>query len=54
MMWIAVLFTSVYGPDFVSVNGATSTTIPSGIFVGLFALLGSGAVARYGFRRGER
>ena len=51
MMWLAVLFASVYGPNFVSTSGASTTTIPSGIFVAFFACLGSAAVAKYGFRR---
>ena len=52
-MWLAVLFASVYGGDFVSVNGGAtqSTTIPSAVFVALFASLASVAVARRAFRR---
>ena len=39
IMWLAVLFDAVFGPDFVtsSASGATTTTIPSAIFVALFA-----------------
>ena len=53
-MWLAVLFASVYGGDFVSSNGsgANVTTIPSGVFVALFACLASVAVARRAYRRG--
>jgi hypothetical protein len=52
VMWLAVLFTSIYGGDFVSVNASAtnSTTIPSGIFVALFACLATVAVARRAFR----
>ena len=51
-MWLAVLFTSIYGGDIVSVNGGSqSTTIPSGVLVALFACLASVAVARRAFRR---
>lgn len=52
-MWLAVLFASIYGGDFVSVNGGgtNSTTVPSGIFVALFAWLASMAVAKRAFRR---
>jgi hypothetical protein len=52
-MWVAVLFTSIYGGDFVSANGAGSetTTIPSSVFVAFFACLASVAVARRAFRR---
>ena len=51
MMWVAVAISAVWGPDFVSSNGAgtQSTTIPSGVAVALFAFLGSWAVAKYAF-----
>jgi hypothetical protein len=51
-MWIAVAVTAVWGPDFVGTsNDGNSSTIPSGIFVALFASVGTWAVARYGFGR---
>ncbi len=51
-MWLAVLFTGVYGPDFVSTSaGGNSTTIPSAIGVAFFAFLGTASVAKAGFRR---
>ena len=51
-MWLAVLFTAVWGPDFVSTTpGGTTTTIPSAVLVALFASLATWAVAKYGFRR---
>jgi hypothetical protein len=52
-MWLAVLFTSVYGGDLVSVNGSgtQSTTVPSGVLVAFFAFLASVSVARRAFRR---
>jgi hypothetical protein len=54
-MWLAVLFDAVYGPSFVSTTaGGTSTTIPSAIFVALFAFLGTASVARYGFRHDKQ
>ena len=47
-MWIAVAVTAVWGSDFVgSSNDGTNTTIPSGIFVGLFATIGTWALAKY-------
>ena len=47
-MWIAVAVTAVWGSDFVaSSNDGNSTTIPSGIFVGLFATIGTWALAKY-------
>ncbi len=48
-MWLAVLFDAVYGPDFVSSSGASTTTIPSVIVVAPFAFLGTRTVARYAF-----
>ena len=52
-MWLAVLVTAVYGGDFTSVNaGSQTTTIPSAVFVALFACIGSISVAKRAFRRG--
>ena len=53
-MWGAVAISAVWGPDFVSTSGsgATTTTIPSGIAVALFASISSWLVAKHGFRRG--
>jgi hypothetical protein len=54
-MWIAVLFSAVFGPDFVSTSsGGNATTIPSAVFVAFFAALASRWVARYGFGRPDR
>ena len=57
VMWLAVLFDAIYGPDIVNTSGAagtgTSSTVPSAVAVALFAFLGTWVVARYGFR-GER
>ena len=40
--------TAVWGSDFVgSSNDGNNTTIPSGIFVGLFATIGTWALAKY-------
>ena len=51
-MWLAVLFTVVYGGDITSVNaGSQSTTIPSAVFIALFACIGSASVAKRAFRR---
>ena len=55
MSWLAVLFAAVFGPNFVSTSGGTnSTTIPSGIFVALFAFLASASVAKYAFRQDKQ
>jgi len=51
-MWVAVLFVGVYGGDatFHSVDSST-TTIPSGVLVALFAAIGTGSVAKRVFGR---
>ena len=50
VMWIAVVVTSVWAPDFVSTSaGGNSTTIPSGVIVALFATIGSWAIAKRAF-----
>ncbi|MBN1530135.1 MAG: hypothetical protein JW895_13835 [Thermoleophilaceae bacterium] len=52
VMWLAVLFAAVFGPDIVShSNDGNSTTIPSGVAVALFAAIGTRMVAKYGFAR---
>jgi uncharacterized membrane protein len=51
VMWLAVLFDAVYGASLVSTNAGTTTTIPSAVFVSFFAVIGSAAVAKRGFRR---
>ena len=55
-MWAVVAISAVWGPDFVSTSGsgATTTTIPSGIAVAVFATIGTWVVAKYGFgHRGD-
>jgi hypothetical protein len=46
------LFAAVWGPDFVSTNGAgtQSTTIPSAILVAFFAWLATASIAKHGLR----
>ena len=52
VMWIAVSVSAVWGPDLVgSSNDGNHTTIPSGIFVALFASVGTWAVAKYALGR---
>jgi hypothetical protein len=53
VMWVAVLLVSLFGPSIETSNGAGTNTssVPSGVAVGLFAFLASWAVARYAFRR---
>jgi hypothetical protein len=51
VMWLAVLFTAIYGPDIATVSaGGDSSHVPSGIVVAFFAFLGTWVVARFGFR----
>ena len=51
-MWVAVFITAIWGPDasFSSVDGSHST-IPTAVFVTVFAFLGTWIVARHGFRQ---
>lgn len=55
VIWLAVLFTAVFGPDIVtSTTGASTSTVPSVVVVALFAWPATWAVAKHGFgRRGE-
>jgi hypothetical protein len=51
-MWIVVLVTTMFAPNFESwdVSG-THTVIPSGIVIALFALFGTMSVAKRGFEK---
>ena len=49
VMWLAVLFDALFGPDFVSTSSTSMTRIPSAIIVAIFAYLGTRVVAKYGF-----
>ena len=50
-MWVAVFVTALWGPDArFNSNDGSSSTIPTAIFVTVFAFLGTWVVARYGFR----
>jgi hypothetical protein len=52
VMWLAVLFDAIFGPDIVNTSaGGDSSTVPSAVVVALFAFLGTWVVARRGFRR---
>ena len=49
VIWLAVLFDAIFGPDFVSSSGGSTTRIPSAVLVAVFAYLATRVVARYGF-----
>jgi hypothetical protein len=51
-MWVAVFVTAIWGPDarFHS-NDGNSSTIPTAVFVTVFAFLGTWIVAKYAFRQ---
>ena len=50
VMWLAVLFDALFGPALVVSNSSGTTSIPSAVFVALFAYLGTRVVARHCFR----
>src|SRR6476620_1062311 len=51
-MWVAVFMTAIWGPDArFSSNDGNSSTIPTAVFVTVFAFLGTWVVARHGFRQ---
>jgi len=51
-MWVAVFVSAIWGPDArFNSNDGSSSTIPTAIFVTVFAFLGTWVVARYGFRQ---
>jgi hypothetical protein len=51
-MWVAVFITAIWGPDAkFSSNDGSSSTIPTAVFVTVFAFLGTWVVAKYGLRQ---
>ena len=59
VMWLAVLFDAIFGPDIVAISGTpggteTHTTVPSAVLVALFAFLATWVVARHGFRHDRK
>jgi hypothetical protein len=52
VIWLAVLFSAVFGGDIVTSDaGGSSAVVPSAIVVALFASLATAAVAKHGFGR---
>ena len=54
VMWLAVLFDVVYGPDmrFTDTTNGSSTVLPSGVVVAICAAFATASVAKRAFRRG--
>jgi hypothetical protein len=53
VMWLAVLFDALFGPDIVtsSGGGTDTSTVPSAVAVALFAFLATWVLGRYAFRK---
>jgi Mg/Co/Ni transporter MgtE len=55
VIWLAVLFAAVFGPDIVTVDaGGGSSRVPSAVAVALFAAIATWMVAKYGFGSRDR
>ena len=51
-MWVAVFVTALWGPNAqFNSNDGSSATIPTAVFVTVFAFFGTWIVARYGLRQ---
>lgn len=51
-IWFSVFATAIFGPDIHSIDvGGSSTTIPSGVAIALFALFATMSVAKHGFSK---
>lgn len=54
VVWLAVLFTAIYGPDIESSTpGGTTTSTPSAVVVALFAFLATWVIAKHGYRSSD-
>jgi hypothetical protein len=53
VIWLAVLFTAIFGPNIETTDAApgSSATVPSALGVAFFAVFATWAVAKYGFDR---
>jgi uncharacterized membrane protein (DUF485 family) len=55
VMWLAVLFDAIFGPDIVNRSaGGDFSSVPSAVVVALFAFLATWVVARVGFRHDRK
>jgi hypothetical protein len=55
VMWLAVLFDAIFGPDIVNRSAVGDfSSVPSAVAVALFAFLATWVVARVGFRHDRR
>ena len=54
VMWLAVLFDALFGPDIVSSNVTTFTRVPSAVVIAFFAYLATRVVSRYGLGRSRK
>lgn len=55
VIWLAVLFDAIFGPDIVtsSAGGSDQAVVPSAVVLAFFAFLATWVVAKHGFR-GDR
>ncbi len=53
VMWLAVLFDALFGPDIVTSNGGgtNTSTVPSAVAVAFFAFLATWVLGRYAIRK---
>jgi hypothetical protein len=55
VIWLAVLFDAVFGPDIVNSSaGGDSSSVPSAVAIAIFAFFATWVVARYGFHRDRK
>src|SRR5688572_8577698 len=54
-IWVAVLFTAIFGPNMLTHDaGGSEASIPSVVIVALLAVFATWAVARHGFAKSAR
>jgi hypothetical protein len=55
VMWLAVLFDAIYGPDIItSTAGGDASRVPSAVPIAILAFFGTWVVAKHGFRDTDR